>query len=153
VTLGALALSPVIALERIYLSARGMDAKPYQEVAIEATRLWHDQTSLSLTYVAGSNWYENEITFYSPDRPHAFVHFDYSRNLWVSPEAIARRGLLSVCVNDDEVCLSTTTEFTTPQTRRTELSLAHAFWGHVANPVHFVVTVIPPREEMLVTRN
>lgn len=145
VTLGALALSPAIALERTYLSSNAMRAKPFQEVAIEATRLWHDRTSLPLAYVAGSDWYENAIAFYSPDRPHVFVHFDYSRNLWVSPEALAKQGLLSVCVSDDKVCLTATAHFATPETTRTELSLAHAFWGHVAKPVHFVVTIIPPR--------
>ncbi len=145
VTLGALALSPAIALERTYLSSGAMKAAPLQEVAIAATRLWHDQTSLPLAYVAGSDWYENAIAFYSPDRPHVFVHFDYFRNLWVSPDALAKQGLLSVCVSTDKACLSATAGFATPQTTRTELSLAHAFWGHVAKPVHFVVTVIPPR--------
>ncbi len=145
VTLGALALSPAIALERTYLSSNAMKVSPFQEVAIEATRLWHDRTSLPLAYIAGSDWYDNEIAFYSPDRPHVFVHFDYSRNLWVSPEALARQGLLSVCISSDMVCLAATAHFATPETTRTELSVAHAFWGHVAKPVHFVVTVIPPR--------
>ncbi len=145
VTLGALALSPAIALDRTYLSSNAVNAMPFQEVAIEATRLWHDRTSLPLEYVAGSDWYENAIVFYSPDRPHAFVHFNYSRNLWVSPDALAKHGLLSVCVRDDKVCLAATAKFVTPQTTRTELSVAHVFWGHAAKPVHFVVTVISPR--------
>ena len=145
VTLGALALAPAIALERAYLSPGAMKAAPFQEVAIEATRLWHDRTSLPLAYVAGSDWYENAIAFYSPDQPHVFVHFDHARNLWVSPDALAKHGLLSVCVSGDKVCLADTAIFATPQATRTELSLAHAFWGHVAKPVRFVVTVIPPR--------
>jgi 4-amino-4-deoxy-L-arabinose transferase-like glycosyltransferase len=145
VTLGALALSPAIALERTYLSSNAMNATPFEEVAIAATRLWRDRTSLPLAYVAGSDWYENAIAFYSPDRPHVFVHFDYSRNLWVTPEVLAKHGLLSVCVGNDSACLAATARFATPATTRTELSLSHAFWGHVAKPVHFVVTVIPPR--------
>lgn len=145
VTLGAVAMSPAIALARTWLSPSAMTVPPIQEVAIEATRLWHQRTSRPLAFVAGSNWYENATTFYSPDRPHAFVHFDYSASLWVTPEALARRGLLSICVSDDQVCLAATARFTTPETTRTELSVAHAFWGHVADPVHFVVTIIPPR--------
>jgi hypothetical protein len=145
VTLGALALSPAIALERVYLSPSATKATPVQEVAIEATRIWHDGTSLPLAYVAGSDWYENATAFYSPDRPHVFVHFDYSRNLWVSPEALAKWGLLSVCVSGDKACLAATAGFATPQTTRAELSLAHVFWGHVAKPVRFVLTFIPPR--------
>jgi hypothetical protein len=45
----------------------------------------------------------------------------------------------------DSVCLAATARFTTPETTRTELSVARMFWGHVAKPVKFVVTVIPPR--------
>ena len=145
VTLGAVAMSPAIALARTWLSPSAMTVQPFQEVAIEATRLWHERTSRPLAFVAGSNWYENATTFYSPDRPHAFVHFDYSASLWVTPEALARQGLLSICVSDDQVCLAATARFTTPEATRTELSVSHAFWGHVADPVHFVVTIIPPR--------
>jgi 4-amino-4-deoxy-L-arabinose transferase-like glycosyltransferase len=145
VTLCALALSPAVALARTWVSSSAMKVPPFQEVAAATTKLWHDRTSRTLAYVAGSPWYDNAIAFYSPDRPHAFVLFDYSRNLWVTPEALAQHGLLSVCVSDDSFCLAATAKFTTPDTTRTELSVAHAFLGHVAKPVNFVVTIIPPR--------
>ena len=145
VTVGALALSPVFAAVHTYLSPSASQVAPYQEVATEATKLWHAKTSLPLGYVGGTDWYENAITFYSPDRPHVFVHFDYARNLWVTPEAIRKHGLLSVCVSDDRICLAETASFTTPETTRTDMSLAHVFWGHVARPVSFVVTIIPPQ--------
>jgi hypothetical protein len=144
VTLGALAISPAVALARTWVSSSAMNVAPFQEVAAQATKLWHDRTSRPLAYVAGSPWYDNAIAFYSPDRPHAFVLFDYSRNLWVTPGVLARYGLLSVCVSDDSFCLAATAKFTTPESTRTELSVAHAFWGHVAKPVNFVVTIIPP---------
>lgn len=145
VTLGALVLSPAIAAQRAFLSSEAMKVAPYQEVAAAATRIWRARTALPLAYVGGSDWYENAIAFYSPDRPHAFVHFDYARNLWVTPEVLAQHGLLSVCISDDRICLAETARFVTPETTRTEVALAHAFWGHVARPVHFVLTVIPPR--------
>ncbi len=118
VTLGALALSPVVAYARTYLWADGANVAPYQEVAVEATRIWHDRTSLPLAYVAGSYWYEDAVAFYSPDRPSAFAFFDYSRNLWVTPEALARKGLLSVCVSDDTFCLTATARFRHAGNRR-----------------------------------
>jgi hypothetical protein len=144
-TLGSLALSPAIAAARTYWSSTAMKVAPLQEVAATATRLWHERTSLPLAYVGGSDWYENAIAFYSTDRPHVFLHFDYSRNAWVTPEALAKHGLLSVCVSDDRVCLAETAPFVTPDTTRTEVTLAHRFWGHVAAPMHYVVTIIPPR--------
>jgi hypothetical protein len=143
-TLGSLALSPAIAAARTYWSSTAMKVAPLQEVATAATRLWHERTSLPLAYVGGSDWYENAIAFYSTDRPHVFLHFDYSRNAWVTPEALAKHGLLSVCVSDDRVCLAETAPFVTPDTTRTEVTLAHRFWGHVAAPMHYVVTIIPP---------
>jgi 4-amino-4-deoxy-L-arabinose transferase-like glycosyltransferase len=144
-TFGALAVSPLEAYARTYWSSNAMNVLPFQEVATEATRLWHEKTSTPLAYVAGSDWYENATAFYSPDRPSVFVHFDYSMNLWVTPETLARRGLLSVCVSTDGKCLAATARFVTPGTTRTELSLSHVFWSHVARPVQFVVTMIPPR--------
>jgi hypothetical protein len=143
-TLGALALSPAIAAARTFLSPKAMNTPPYQEAAQAATRLWHERTSLPLDYVGGTDWWENAIAFYSTDRPHVFVHFDYARNLWVTPKALAQHGLLSVCISDDRVCLAETAVFVTPDTTRTEISLAHEFWGRTDNPVRVVITIIPP---------
>jgi 4-amino-4-deoxy-L-arabinose transferase-like glycosyltransferase len=148
VTLGALVLSPAIALQRTFLSPAAMKTAPLQEAAAAVTKLWHERTSRKLAYVAGvagTAWYDNAIVFYSSDRPHTFVDFDYGRNLWATPEKIARYGLVSVCVKGDPLCLARTAEFVTPETTRTEISLAHKFWGHVARPIDFVVTIIPPR--------
>jgi hypothetical protein len=142
---GALLLSPAIALERAFLSSGAMKVEPFQEAAAKATRFWHDRTALPLRYVSGSAWYVNATAFYSPDHPHVFVYFEYSRNLWVTPDDLAKHGLLSICVSDDLVCLNSTAQFVTPASSRTEVSLAHGFWGHVARPVRFVMTVIPPR--------
>jgi hypothetical protein len=122
-----------------------MKVQPYQEAAAEVTRLWHERTSLPLAYVGGSMWYDDAIAFYSSDRPHSFVFFDFGRNLWVTPEALAKHGLLSICIASDRDCLAETAHFVTPDTTRTDVTLAHRFWGHVANPVRFVVTIIPPR--------
>jgi len=145
VTLGALAVAPVMALMRTWWSPVAMKVAPFQEAAIAATRLWRERTGVPLAYVAGTDWYENATAFYSPDRPHVFAHFDYAANLWVTPDALARSGLLSLCVEGDQTCLAATARFATPETSRTDLTLARAFWGHVANPVHYVVTIIPPR--------
>ena len=143
---GALAVSPAFAWWRTYRSPPAMKFAPFQEVAVVATKIWHERTSLPLMYVGGSPWYGNETAFYSPDRPHAFELLKYSVNLWVTPEKIAQHGLLSICISTDKVCLAATARFATPRTTRTEISLAQKAWGHVARPVRYVVTVIPPRD-------
>ena len=144
VSLGALVAAPVTMEWRTWLSPGAMEVQPYQEVARVATRIWHQRTGLKLRYVAGTHWYENEIAFYSPDRPHAFKAFHYAEALWVTPARLARDGLLSVCVASDARCLRRTARFVTPGTTRTEVTLARRFLGHVARPVRFVITVIPP---------
>lgn len=145
VTLGALAVAPGFAWWRTWMSPAAMKVEPFQEVAAAATAIWHRDTSLPLDYVAGSPWYGNETAFYSKDRPHSFAYFSYAENLWVTPRDIARHGLLSICVATDATCLAETKRFATPQSKRTRIVLAHRFHGHVARPVPFVITVIPPR--------
>ena len=145
-TLISLALSPAIALVKASLTTDGAAIQPRQELADAATRLWREKTSRPLSYVAGSFAYDNAVAFYSADRPHSFERFDFFRNRWVTPADIAEFGLLAVCVRDDAECLASTARFGTPQSTRTEMSLAHAFLGHVGAPVRFVVTVIPPRD-------
>ena len=144
-TLGALVASPAVALARVWLSNDADDVQPRKELAAEATRLWREKTGRPLAYVGGTHLYENGVAFYSPDRPHGFIHFDFFRNRWVTPQALAEKGLLSVCVKDDADCLASTAALATEQATQTEMTLAHEFFGHRAKPVSFVVTVIPPR--------
>ena len=144
-TLGALAASPGIALARAWLSHDNNDILPRKELAEAATRIWRETTGRPLAYVAGSLFYDNGIAFYSSDRPHVFVGFEYFGNRWVTPQALADKGLLSACVADDAVCLASTALFATPQASRARITLAHKALGHQAKPVEFIVTVIPPR--------
>jgi 4-amino-4-deoxy-L-arabinose transferase-like glycosyltransferase len=143
--LGALALSPAIGLAKAWLASDGAATQPRRELAAEATRLWRQATPAPLSYVAGSFAYDNSVAFYSEERPHAFERFDFSRNRWVTPGALAEHGLLAVCVAADVACLAAARQFATPDSIRTELSLAHTALGHSGAPVGFVVTAIPPQ--------
>ena len=98
-----------------------------------------------LGFIAGSFRYDNAAVFYSPEHPSAFVNFDYFGNRWASPETIAARGLLTICLKDDEACLDATERFATSDARREPLTLAHAAFGRARKSVDFVVTAIPPR--------
>ena len=93
--LGAIVLSPAVAAVRTWFSPVAKEVMPFEEVALDATRLWHERTGQPVGYVSGSPWFENATAFYSPDHPSAFAYFDYSRSLWVTPERLAKRGLLS----------------------------------------------------------
>ena len=83
-----------------------------------ATEFWESVTNAPLAFVAGSFRYDNATTFYSPQHPSVFVGFDYFGNRWATPQAIAARGLLTICLKDDKACLNATTRFSTPATQR-----------------------------------
>ena len=143
-SLGALAASPAVALGKAWLSRAHEDTEPRQELAAEATRIWRAAAGRPIGFVAGSLAYDNAIAFYSGDHPQTFVNFDYRGAAWVTPEKLAQRGLLSVCLTDDANCQALTHEFLTPSATRTELTLARRALGHEAAPRSFVVTVVPP---------
>ena len=141
----ALALSPVVALTKI---TRAKDdpnlTLPRRELAREVTRLWRARTGLPLAYVAGGDLYPDAVAFYSPDRPHSFIHFDVRRAPWVTPDDLARHGLLAVCAAEDLECQATAVRSSTPETTRLNLALSHTYWGHTRAPHAFVLFVIPP---------
>ncbi len=144
VVAGGVALSPAIAAAAVYLSGNAMNVPPYRELALAATRLWREQTGSPLAFVAGSWSYEQATAFYSPDRPQAFIAFDYAHSHWVTPAALAERGLLSICLADDRACLDATAKFATPRSSSAEMAFAHSALGHVAKTFRYIVTVIPP---------
>jgi 4-amino-4-deoxy-L-arabinose transferase-like glycosyltransferase len=144
VNLGALAVSPAVALGKAWFSRDSNDTEPRRELAEAATEFWRGTTGQPLAYVGGSFRYDNAVAFYSSERPHVFVRFDYFANQWVTPRVLAEKGLLSVCVKSDAQCLDATAALATPLTKQIEMTLSHRFWGHEAKPVTFVVTVIPP---------
>ncbi len=145
VTLVVLALSPAIAMTKIWLGDDNNYFEPRKELTREATRIWLNATASPLEYVAGSQRYENAIAFYSPDRPHVFIHFDVHQAPWVTAEDLDRAGLLIVCARDDKRCRKSAAKIAPPEASRSELTLAHSFWGYTAKPKRFTVTVVPPR--------
>ncbi len=144
-SLAALVLSPLVAYGMIRLSKDPRVVLPQMELARDATAVWRQRTGLPLTYVAGENLYPGAVAFYSPDRPHSFIRFDYGQAPWVTPADLARNGLLAVCQADDAACLAAAGRFSTPQTARVPLILSHSFWGYSRAPRAFVLFMTPPQ--------
>jgi 4-amino-4-deoxy-L-arabinose transferase-like glycosyltransferase len=141
---GALIASPAVAVTKAWWSRGPEETQPREEIAVAATKFWEEKTGRPLAYVAGSFRYDNAVAFYSEQKPHVFVGFDYFGNRWVTPRALARNGLLSVCVIGDAACAASTAGFATDRTTRAEITLSHRFCGHARRPVTFVLTAIPP---------
>ena len=144
-TIGALVLSPAVA----YATARFVrdpdNVEPRSELAGAATRLWTETVKRPLVFVAGSLDYPNALAFYSSERPHVFIDFDLRKSPWVSTMAVQQHGLLSICMEGDPPCFSSTNRYVNPQTTQVKLTLAHRSWGVTRRPVSFVVTMIPPQ--------
>jgi 4-amino-4-deoxy-L-arabinose transferase-like glycosyltransferase len=144
ITLVAMALSPVIAFAKIWYRGDINYTEPRKELARYATELWHKTTTLPLQYVGGSQRYENAVAFYSPDRPHVFIHLDSRRAPWVTAEDVDRAGFLVVCSTTDEQCQNSAAKVSTPQALRATLSLVHSFSGYTVGYSSFIVTIVPP---------
>ena len=145
VSLGALALSPLVAVGKAWYGRDPEDGEPRKEAALAATAFWRRVANGPLAFVAGSFRYDNAAAFYSAEHPSVFVDFDYFGNRWASPDKIGARGLLTICRRDDAPCLAETAKFATPQAQREEATLAHEAFGRARKPVAFVFTAIPPR--------
>ena len=140
------ALSPAVMLARTYSGDKADGAAPYAEAAEAVTRLWRERNSTPLPFVAGAE-YTHYIVFYSSDRPQAFFQFSYDANLWITPEALARRGWAAVCAAEDAGCVSKAETFSDSRTERRSLIVSHRFLGHVARPRELVVFLAPPAPE------
>jgi hypothetical protein len=139
-----LVASPAIA----YVAFESRDpaaAEPRQELAAYATRLWHEQTGTKLRIVTGTDPYENAIGFYSPDKPKVFIGFSQWKAPWVTPDALARDGLLVVCLRAYAFCTAQAEPFLSPETKRFTVSLSHEFWGHRRAPMEFNLLLVPPK--------
>ena len=143
-SLAMLVASPLVAYGMIRLSKDPRVVLPQMELARDATQVWRHFTGRPLAYVAGEALYPGAVAFYSPDRPHSFIRFDYGQAPWVTPAALAKNGLLAVCERDDAICLAAAARFSTPQTLSVPITLIHSFWGYSRAPRAFVLFLTPP---------
>jgi hypothetical protein len=143
-SLVALVASPLVAYELIRHSKDPRVALPQMELARDATQVWRHVTGRPLAYVAGEMRYPGAIAFYSPDRPHSFIRFDYAQAPWVTPPRLARHGLLAACQDNDAICLGAAARFSTPRTIKVPITLSHSFWGVNRAPVAFTLFLTPP---------
>ena len=120
---------------------------PQQALAEAATRLWHSETNAPLRFVGGSKYIGNAVAFYSADQPSGFVFLSFREAPWVTPQALHRDGLLTVCVPHDPACFVHAGWVSDPDVRHTVLVLKHTFWGHERAAVPIDVFISPPHPE------
>lgn len=102
---GALLVAPVIAVLSARANVKNAVA-PTAAVARAATTIWRQTFGVPVKIVAGTEMYELAAAFYSADTPIEFTHFNRAHAPWITPERLARDGLLVICAIGDQACLA-----------------------------------------------
>ena len=119
---------------------------PRREMALEAPRVWHRLVSARLAIVAGNTTYAGAAAFYSDDRPSELIDYNFAYSPWLTPDEVAHRGMLVICLKGELNCLSGAAPFVTANTAQIELALGHEFAGEQTPPVSFILIVVPPQK-------
>jgi hypothetical protein len=139
----ALALSPWAAM-RAFHDKVGEASEPRIELAAAARKVWSARSAGPMGFVAGAPQYAEAVVFYGDDPASEFTDFDPRHAPWVTPDALARRGLIAVCARDDAACLAAAARLATPRSNWSDLTLAHGYRGQQRAPVAFRLMVRPP---------
>ena len=139
----ALLASPFIA----YLKVRGGEddvTQPRIEIAEAATKAWHDETGRPLAIVAGNSPYGDAVAFYSPDHPAEFIGMDFRRSPWITPEMLARKGFLALCLKGNAACIARARGLSAVPGKVLSVKVIHQFRGLAGRPVDFDLFLAPP---------
>ena len=140
----ALATAPMVAVINFALHT-DQTSEPRREIALEATRLWHEAFGVPVKIAGGSAAYGLAVPFYGADAPRFYILATPIESPWITPELIARDGLLIVCEQTDGQCLTDAQSAATPATQRRSVHVAHTFLGWRSREVGFELFLIPPR--------
>jgi 4-amino-4-deoxy-L-arabinose transferase-like glycosyltransferase len=115
------------------------------QIAVAATKAWHERMSTPLRIVTGTEAFSLALPFYSADGPVEFTHYSLAEAPWVTPERIAREGILYACEAKDHECVEATEAYATSQTVRSPLTFQNIFWGLHGPEIEVVLIMTPAR--------
>jgi 4-amino-4-deoxy-L-arabinose transferase-like glycosyltransferase len=139
----AVAVAPIVAVVSARANAKRA-VEPTAAAARAATAAWREAFGQPVRIVAGTEMYELAVTFYSPDDPIEFTHFDPTHAPWITPERIARDGLLVICRRGDAACLAKGELYVRPGTVRWPLKIEPRLLGFKMPSVEVDLIMIPP---------
>lgn len=142
--MGAMAvLSPVIGAVA-FATSNAQLLEPRKELALAATDIWRGVAHAPLRRVAGSERHATAIAFFSPDAP---FYMDGLRENAVDRgnPAVAREGLLYVCVRDDVHCAASARRLLGEAgVQRIAYSGSHSVLGYVGPMYNYELFLLPP---------
>jgi 4-amino-4-deoxy-L-arabinose transferase-like glycosyltransferase len=140
-------LSPVVAA---VILNRGVEnhAAYARLVAVEAERIWKDETAQPLRLIAGPFTLVSTAAFYPADRPSTFADFSPYLSPWATEARIARDGMVIICPARDENCIRKMKEWLSrAHTEPTNVDVARRWLGFESLPARFMIGVVPPRAQ------
>jgi len=114
-------------------------------VAVTATQAWGSRFGLPFRIATGTEPFSLAMPFYSSDGPVEFTHYSLREAPWVTPEHIARQGILCACAATDVGCIEAAKAYATVKTTRLPLTFQPAFWGLHGREAEVVLIMTPPR--------
>lgn len=142
-----LAASPLVAWALFKAESRYM-IEPVRDVTRFAAGLWHARFKTPLKVVGGSELYSLGQTFYGPDRPQEFTHFDMRQAPWMT--RLRDAGMSIVCSKSDGPCASRADALVAAARQSSRAVEIHNYSAHtslygVAGPERpFVIYLIGP---------
>jgi Dolichyl-phosphate-mannose-protein mannosyltransferase len=137
------AVSPLIAYYEFAVGEHEY-FEPRREIAVEATRLWNSTFGKPLRYVSGDIRLATAMTFYSSDNPSYFIYQNPEHSPWASIARTHRDGVLFICHEITDWCISGVEAYVGPTAIRSTLQVATHFVGREGKPQRFVLFMRPP---------
>jgi hypothetical protein len=144
----ALLIGPIVAYASVAFHFDGK-AQISRQVAIAATAAWAERIASPLRIATGTEQLSLALPFYSSDVPIEFTHYNFMEAPWITPERIAREGILYACGATDVGCIEAAKTYETAHTARLPLTFHSAFWGLRGPEIEVVLIMIPPRVDAL----
>jgi len=114
--------------------------------AVEISKArWAAATQAPIRTVAGSLRYGLAAAFYGDGEVKELTNFDYSLAPWITPERLAKTGLLGICLQQDGSCVERATALMTPASLRETVTISHHYGTAEGPPYTFELFIIPPR--------
>lgn len=139
----ALLVSPAISYATLRAHVKGtISVSPL--TAADAAQEWRKAFGVPVRIVSGTELHSLAQVFYTSERPSEFTHFTFEQAPWITPQRIAREGLLTVCKADDEDCLANARRYANARTIEKPVVQQRRAYGLLGKPRPFIYVMTPP---------
>jgi len=144
---GAAIVVPLTDVVKYRVDSKALLPKTLDELAREATALWHQRYGVKLPVVAGWEPYAAPVTFYSPDHPRLFTQANPKLAPWIDIGSLDHTGFLGICQAGDVQCIARISRWRL-DAERVELSSRRLAIGREAPDDKWILILAPPQPKL-----